>query len=285
MRLRGTARHESSATMTDPRRRSRRDALRVAAGLAGAVALSSAPVIAQPGGAQRRSFVLVHGAWHGGWCWRRVADRLEAAGHKVFTPTLTGLGERSHLLTSSLSLDTHILDVANVISWEGLSEVVLVGHSYAGFVVSGVVERLPSAIAAIALVDAYVPSDGQSMYDVATPSSRASLEAAMKSGDPVRAVPTAASFNVNERDRAWVDAKMTLQPVAPQLQKLRVSGALERIRPKAYVRAVGYPNPTFDAVLATVRSRGGWETHEVRSGHDVMVDRPDELVKILVGLL
>ena len=271
--------------MTIRRSHTRRDALRSVAGAVGALTLTAAPGVAQPVRMGRRVFVLVHGAWHGGWCWRRVADLLEASGHKVYTPTLTGLADRSHLLSSGLTLDTHVTDIANIISWESLSNVVICGHSYAGFVVSGVVERLPTSISAVALVDAYVPSDGQSMFDVATPSSRASLEAALKSGDSVRPTPAAASFNVNERDRAWVDAKLTPQPVAVQLQKLRVTGALERVQRKAYVRAMGYPNPTFDNVLAMVKARTGWQTHEVNSGHDVMIDQPAALAKILMGLL
>jgi pimeloyl-ACP methyl ester carboxylesterase len=91
------------------------------------------------------TFVLVHGAWHGGWCWQRVADRLRDKGHRVFTPTLTGLGERSHLLRAGVDLKTHIADVANVLKWERLTDVVLCGHSYGGFVISGVAEEMASA--------------------------------------------------------------------------------------------------------------------------------------------
>ena len=93
-----------------------------------------------------KSFVLVHGAWHGGWCWRRVADRLQAAGHKVWTPTLTGLGERSHLIGTHIDLSTHVTDIVNVLKWERLSDVALCGHSYGGFVISGVAEAMPEAI-------------------------------------------------------------------------------------------------------------------------------------------
>src|SRR5437763_1631363 len=95
------------------------------------------------GGRAMAVFVLVHGAWHGGWCYRRVADRLVAAGHRVFTPTLTGLGERAHLLSPAVNRSTHVQDVVSVIKWEGLKEVILVGHSYGGFVISEVVERVP----------------------------------------------------------------------------------------------------------------------------------------------
>src|ERR1035441_10113729 len=106
-----------------------------------------------------KTFVLVHGAWHGGWCWRRVADLLTAKGHKVFTPTLTGLGERSHLMSPTIDLTTHITDIANVIMWERLGNVVLCGHSYGGLVISGVVERIRKAIEAMVFLDAFVPAD------------------------------------------------------------------------------------------------------------------------------
>src|SRR5512144_2638188 len=111
--------------------------------LAAAATLGAAAVIADHAQAQTeaRTFVLVHGSWHGGWCWRRVADRLEKRGHKVFTPTLTGLGERVHLLTSAVDLDTHVTDVVNLIKYEGLQNIVLAGHSYAGSIITGVAEQ------------------------------------------------------------------------------------------------------------------------------------------------
>src|SRR3954452_13800968 len=120
---------------------SRRKVLTAGAALA-AVATAGSPAQAQ---AEPKTFVLVHGSWHGGWCWRRIADRLEKRGHKVFTPTLTGLGERVHLLNAAVDLNTHITDVVNLIKFDSLENVVLVGHSYAGEVITGVAEQaLPS---------------------------------------------------------------------------------------------------------------------------------------------
>ena len=123
------------------------------------------------------TFVLVHGAWRGGWCWRRVADLLGARGHKVFAPTLTGLAERSHLFQAGtdIGLGTHVADVAGLFHWEGLSDVVLCGHSYGGMVVSAVAERLaasPAAIRALVLLDAFVPADGEALLDLASPTVR-----------------------------------------------------------------------------------------------------------------
>src|SRR5215469_5433201 len=113
-----------------------------------------------PGEDMGYTFVLVHGAWHGGWCWQRVADRLRSGGHSVFTPTLTGLGERSHLLREGIDIGTHIADVVNVMKWEQLTDVVLCGHSYGGFVISGVAEQMAPAIRSVVFLDAFVPNDG-----------------------------------------------------------------------------------------------------------------------------
>ena len=115
------------------------------------------------------TFVLVHGAWHGAWCWRRVARLLARHGHDIFTPTLTGLAERSHLLTPAIDLDTHILDVVNEMKWQELNDVVLVGHSYAGMVISGVAEIMEKSIASFVLLDAFFPESGQALIDLAPP--------------------------------------------------------------------------------------------------------------------
>src|SRR6204780_3652494 len=116
--------------------------------------------------AMSHTFVLVHGAWHGGWCWQRVADWLRHGGHAVFTPTLTGLGERSHLLRAGIDLTTHVTDVVNVIKWEELSDVVLCGHSYGGMVISGVADQMAAAIRSIVFLDAFVPKNGEAAQDL-----------------------------------------------------------------------------------------------------------------------
>jgi pimeloyl-ACP methyl ester carboxylesterase len=126
-----------------------------------------------------RTFVLVHGAWHGGWCWRRVADRLAADGHRVFTPTLTGLADRSHLIDVKINIDSHVADVANLIKWEGLTDIILCGHSYAGFVVSGVAEKALPAIASIVFLDAFVPATGDAMSAVTSQAVRDNIKATL----------------------------------------------------------------------------------------------------------
>ncbi len=121
------------------------------------------------------TFVLVHGAWHGGWCYARVAGLLRARGHTVFTPTLTGQGERAHLLSGSINLSTHIEDVLGVFAFERLDDVVLAGHSYGGMVITGVADRIPERIRALAYLDAFVPENGQSLFDIYIPATRSAF--------------------------------------------------------------------------------------------------------------
>ena len=216
-----------------------------------------------------KTFVLVHGAWHGGWCWRRVSDRLEKKGHKVFTPTMTGLGERCHLIDPKVNLATHITDIVNVIKWEGLKDIVLVGHSYGG---------------AIVWLDAFKPEDGQRSFDYASEFSRKALLASVEKGEPGRPGPKAEAFMVvNEKDRAWVDSKTTPQPNGVALQPIKLTGAREKVAKKTYIRAPKYPQPAFDKALAECKADKSWKTYETAdAGHDVMVDAPGWLVDILL---
>jgi pimeloyl-ACP methyl ester carboxylesterase len=230
----------------------------------------------------KRAFVLVHGAWHGGWCWQRVARLLRSHGHDVFTPTLTGLGERSHLLRASINLDTHISDVVNVIRWENLTDIVLVGHSYAGWVISGVAERELPHISSIVFLDAFVPVDRQRGVDLQTEEARAATLAAAQKGAMSRNGPDAAWFGVNDDDREWVNSKLTPQPIGVSLQVLRLTGAREQIARKTYIRATSYEQPAFDDAYKEKAADPSWRVYEVPCGHDVMVDMPDRLVEILL---
>jgi pimeloyl-ACP methyl ester carboxylesterase len=228
------------------------------------------------------TFVLVHGAWHGGWCWRRVADILERQGHKVFTPTLTGLGERSHLLRAGIDVTTHVTDVINLMKWERLSGVVLCGHSYGGMVVSGVAEMMAAQIGSIVFLDAFVPDNGDSMAALTSGAVREQLAGAAQRGDLGVPPRPAAAFLVNEKDQAWVDSLCVPQPIGTMTETLKLTGARERIARKSYIRAGAYPNPGFDKALARVKADPSWRTYDVPCGHDVMVDMPERLAEILV---
>jgi pimeloyl-ACP methyl ester carboxylesterase len=230
---------------------------------------------------QSRTFVLVHGAWHGGWCWRRVADLLAADGHRVYTPTLTGLADRSHLIDARINLDTHIADVVGLITWERLDNIVLCGHSYAGFVISGVAEKAPSAIASIVFLDAHVPADGAAMVALTSQAIRDNIKTTLERGDAGIPPPKAAFFKVNEKDQPLVDSLCTPQPVNTFTQKLALTGARERIAKKTYVRARDYDNPTFQAAYTRLQTDAGWRVHLAPCGHDVMLDMPEWLAGIL----
>ena len=253
----------------------------VAAG-AGVAATSSAASLAQAP-REGKTFVLVHGAWHGGWCWRRVSDLLEHGGHKVFSPTMTGLGERSHLLDDKINVSTHVTDIVNVMKWENLTGVVLVGHSYGGLVISGVAEQMQGAIASLVYLDAFVPENGELLADLASPRVRENIQATLQKGEPSMPPPKAAFFQVNEQDRAWVDEKCTPQPVGTFSEKMKLTGAHERVANKTYIRAKGYATPAFDAVEAKLKTNPAWRVHDMPCGHDAMVDMPERLVELLIG--
>lgn len=224
-----------------------------------------------------RTFVLVHGAFHGGWCWCFVNAILTAKGHRVYSPTLKGLAERSHL-SEEINLDTHIAEVVDLFKSENIENAVLCGHSYSGWVISGVVEQVESKVSSLVFIDAYVPQNGQCGLDLSM--HKDDIEEAVKNGKITRPSPGAAYFRVNEKDRAWVDAKMTPQPIGVSRQRIHLTGARERIPRKTYIRAAGFPSPEFDQYLVETNSKG-WSTFELPCGHDVMIDLPEPLSKIL----
>ncbi len=226
------------------------------------------------------TFVLVHGAWHGSWCWKRVRTALQRKGHEVFTPTLTGVGERAHLLSEDVGLQTHTLDVLNLIEWEELSDFVLCGHSYGGMVVSGVADRIPERVRSLVFLDAFVPEHGQCLADFA-PVSGDQLVDGWKS-TPI----SAELFGVNLADRAWVDRQCTVQSVACFRERVQLTGGLARIRNISYVYATGWGGhqSPFSPFHEKARSRG-WQTSEIDCGHDVMLDRPDAVAALLCDAL
>jgi len=232
------------------------------------------------------TFVLVHGAWHGSWCWKRVRSLLQAAGHEVFTPTLTGLGERSHLLKPEIDLETHISDVLNLIRWEDLSDVVLCGHSYGGAVVTGVADRIPERIRALVYLDAFVPDDNENVLQHVPEAQVEQILAAAKSiGEGWKVPPIPAEvFNVNEADRDWVNDQCTFQPIQTFQQRISLSGGIRKIENIVYIRAAGFqegsPFPPFEKKARAA----GWKTLQIACGHDVMLDQPQQLTAALVDV-
>jgi pimeloyl-ACP methyl ester carboxylesterase len=230
-------------------------------------------------------YVLVHGAWGGSWCWKGIRRALQARGHEVFTPTLSGVGDRSHLLSPQVNLNTHITDVVNLIRWEELSDVILCGHSYGGCVVTGAADRVADRIGALIYVDAFVPDNGQSLHNTLPAEQRdAQVQGALEGGDGWRVPPIPAEvFNVNPRDRSWVNQQRTLQSLATFQQPLQLTGALERIKDVTYILATGWEHSPFPQFYEKAKARG-WKTLTMACGHDVMLDKPEELLEVLLAV-
>jgi len=227
------------------------------------------------------TFVLVHGSWAGGWAWWKVAPLLRAAGHQVHTPTLTGLGERSHLLTRDTGLHLHIEDIVQVLRFEGLHDVVLVGHSYGGMVITGVAEAIPQRLRRLVYVDAFVPRHGQSAFDL-WPELADRLRARLEDG---WLIPPASAevFGITDPAyRAWFDERGVPMPLLTCEQPLRVpDGQAERL-PRSFIVAADNPvTPGKFAALA--RQAGGHDAdyHEVAGMHEFIVTHADEVAGLL----
>jgi pimeloyl-ACP methyl ester carboxylesterase len=230
-----------------------------------------------------KTFVLIHGAWLGGWYWRRVSDLLEKKGHKVFSPTLTGLGERSHLLSKDINLDTHVTDIVNVLKWEDLNDICFVAHSYAGFPVSGALDQIGDHVSSIVWLDAFKPENGDSAANLLPEARRAPILAAFEKGEFGLKGPKAEFFLINENDRALVDTKATPQPTSTLVQPIRLSGGREKVAKKTYIRATRFANPGFDKALEKCKGDKSWTVVETNvPGHIVMLDTPEWLADQLL---
>ncbi|WP_299589530.1 alpha/beta fold hydrolase [uncultured Microbulbifer sp.] len=230
-------------------------------------------------------FVLVHGAWQGGWCWKRVAELLRESGHEVFTPTLTGLGERAHLLNSKIDVDTHIQDILGVIECEELSDIILCGHSYGGMVITGVADKVPEHIRSLVYLDALVPENGQSALDLLpTETTSSFLESARTTGAGFRVAPgRAGDFGVNIQDQAWVDRRCVDQPLKTFEQAIYLEGAWNQISRHVYIYATGWYPGIGEQFFDQAQREAGWEAITMQCGHDVMIDKPQELTQILMA--
>jgi pimeloyl-ACP methyl ester carboxylesterase len=230
------------------------------------------------------TFVLVHGAWHGGWCWRKVTERLRAAGHDVHAPTLTGLGDRLHLANPDVDLDTHIADVIAVMETEELSDVILCGHSYGGMVITGVADRAARFLSGLVYLDAFVPPNGSGLEQMLPPERQeANLNRVAEQGEGWRiAAPENNLWGiVAAEDRAWVERRIVEHPFKCMTQPLTHGDPWMNIANRTFVLATGNPASPFHAIADGFRADPGWHFESVDCGHDVMVDEPDVLVEIL----
>ena len=230
------------------------------------------------------TFVLVHGAWSGGWCYFKVAERLRALGHLVFTPTLTGQGERSHLTGTPINLTMHIIDVVNVFHYERLDDVVLAGHSSGGMVITGVGDRIPDRLRSLVYLDAFLPEHGQSLFDINVPANtQMFIDNAGKIGGLAVPPPPAAFFNVNADDARRVDELASPFPIGCFTEKIKLSGKHNGIKKHVYVHSTVLPRESpFKPFYERVKSDPGWSAHTLACGHDAMLDMPDDVTRILL---
>ncbi|HEX6509692.1 MAG TPA: alpha/beta fold hydrolase [Chloroflexota bacterium] len=237
------------------------------------------------------TFVLVQGAIVGSWCWRWVTPELRDARHVVYTPSLTGLGERVHLASPQVDLDTHIEDVVNVLHYEDLTGVVLVGWSYGGMIIAGATDRVPERVAHVVYLDSDVPRDG----DTSAPlSAHARLEALARiHGDGWRVPPEVTSAesrllsDLSEERRRWIAARFAPHPVKTWLQPIRLSGRAATIL-TTYIRCtVGYDPTDEDTARqdARIRSEPHWRYWELPASHSAPFSAPYDLAQLLLKIV
>jgi pimeloyl-ACP methyl ester carboxylesterase len=229
------------------------------------------------------TYVLVHGAWHGGWCWAKVARLLRDAGHEVYTPTLTGLGERAHLARPEVDLETHIQDVVAMLEAEELRQVTLVGHSYGGMVISGVAARTTGRIGHLVYLDAFVPETGKSLLDYLGERAAAMREAAVAHGEgwKLPSFPPERFGVTSQRDTEWLNKHLVAQPLRTFEQPLPAAGG-DKLK-RSYVYCSKPAMGTFDQFAERLRDDRKWTFHDVKTGHDAMVTAPGEIAKILMA--
>jgi pimeloyl-ACP methyl ester carboxylesterase len=237
----------------------------------------------------KRTFVLLHGAWRGGCCYSAVAELLRSRGHRVFTPTLSGLGERSHLANfCTINLSTHVQDILNVLHWENLDGVILCGHSYGGVVITAVADAVVHRIAALVYIDAIVPEAQQSvlMMNRSEHVVAAILSSAAATGAVLVPALPSSMLGTAERHRVWVERLSTPHPLASFCEPVTLTGAWRAVPAKTYIRATGWPG--YESLgfhsYEAVRTEPDWRTCEVPCGHEVMIDDPDTLAGILADI-
>lgn len=239
------------------------------------------------------TFVLVHGAWAGGWIPKKITPLLRAAGHEVHATTGTGLGDRVHLAGPTVNLDTYITDVVNTLEWEEMTAVTLVGWSYGGMIITGVADRVPERLARLVYLDASVPVDGENSYDVDLASEevqagdRAAAEAVGRSGflvvDPYR--EWIESLLPDRADRDWVFAKLVPQPIATYTQPIRLSNPAASAIPRIFVRCTDDVYGSGNAIQARVRSTPGWQYIELAENHLAPINGPQATAETLLSLV
>ena len=228
------------------------------------------------------TFVVAHGAWSAAWAWKKIRPLLRAAGHEIWTPTYTGLGERGHLASPAVDLDTHIRDVVGVLEMEDLRDVILIGHSYGGMVATGVADRARGRIAQLVYLDAFVPQDGQSLFDLQPVEARDQMrELARTSDEGWRLPPTPMPPDTPEADVAWATPRRLPQPLKTFEQALRFTGNMPP-PPRSYIYCRrSRPDDVFRQFLLRAQRESGWRHFELDASHNPHITAPQALLDLL----
>ncbi len=232
------------------------------------------------------TYLLVHGAFHGGWCWKRVAQTLRIAGQEVFTPTLTGLGEREHLISPEIGLDTHIQDISELLEFEDLNDVILVGHSYGGMVITGVAEKYPERVAQLVYLDAFVAGDGQALIDFFPPDMAANFKerTSLEGGGYMLPPSPPELFGVTKaEDLAWVKPRLVPQPFKTYLDPIKISNAASAKIPHIYIYCK-HPRSLLEQFVERILTDKSWRYFEITAGHDAMIVEPEQVSNLLLKL-
>ncbi len=236
--------------------------------------------------ASPKTYVLLHGAWHGAWCWKRVAPVLRAAGHTVYTPTQTGLGERSHLLTPEVNLETFAKDLINVLIWEDLKDVILVGHSFGGNAITAAADWVPERIGHLVYLDALIPESDKSIFSLLPPEvvqGRRDLAQKTSAGLTIP-VPSADKLGVfDPSDAQWVTQMCTPHPIATYESALTFNNPPGNGLPVTYIAVTPHYLPTTSS-RDYAKSRTDWTYLEIEAGHDAMVTSPEALNQMLLAI-
>jgi pimeloyl-ACP methyl ester carboxylesterase len=232
------------------------------------------------GSASKRTFLVCHGAWSAGWAWKKMHPLMSAAGHRLLTPSYTGLGERVHLASPSIDLETHIQDILNVITYEDLRDIVLLGHSYGGMVATSVADRARDKIAQLVYLDAFVPREGQSLFDL-NEAGRQPMRDLATSGDGWRVPPNPTPPDTPPGDLEWLTARRVDMPIKCFDMKLNLRNG-ELTLPRSYIYCTrAAPADTFGQFARRARSEPGWRYFEIDASHSPGVTAPDALMALL----
>ena len=231
----------------------------------------------------KKTILVCHGAWSAGWAWKKMHPLMRAAGHRLVTPSYTGLGERVHLASPSIDLDTHIEDILNVIKYEDLRDIVLIGHSYGGMVATGVADRARDRVAQLIYLDAFVPEDGQSLLDL-NESDRQRMQELVKDGG-WRVPPRPISPDTEEADIEWLNARRVDMPVKCFDTRLKLRGGKLTL-PRSYIYATRItPADTFGQFAKRTKNEAGWRYYEIDASHSPNVTAPEALMGLLVRIV